>query len=265
MNAYVTLLAGADYLPGVVALSRSLKRVGSIYPLIVMYRDEHIGMELLKQEELILKKVEPLPFSAEFINNHTREAQHTKNPFTKGTKPTFHNPIDNFYKLSLWKLNEFKKVVFLDADVIVIRNIDRLFDYPEGCAAPNLYESLDDFNRMNSGVFVAQPSDITFTKMFHALDYPEAYWPRTDQTFLQFYWKNWHGLPYIYNALQYLYFNIPSLWRWDSIRVIHYQYEKPWDQNHPKKDQLLELILLWQCMYHNESLPKSIIEKMGDI
>jgi len=264
MNAYVTLLMGNNYLPGVIALSRSLKRVDSKHPLIVMYRDESTDLDVLAKEDLILKKVAALPFSEPFIKNHTREAQHTKNPFTKGNKPTFHNPLDNFYKLSLWQFTEFKKIVFLDADIIVLRNIDRLFEYPEGCAAPNLYESLDDFNRMNSGVFVAEPNDETFIKMFHALDYPGAYWPRTDQTFLQSYWKNWHGLPYIYNALQYLYFNIPALWRWDNIHVIHYQYEKPWEQNNPKKEQLLELIDLWQCMYQNTPLPQSIIEKMGN-
>ena len=72
------------------------------------------------------------------------------------------SPLDNFCKLRLWQLTEHRRCVFIDADAIVLRNIDRLFSYPEFSAAPNVYESLADFHRLNSGVFVAEPSLATF-------------------------------------------------------------------------------------------------------
>jgi alpha-N-acetylglucosamine transferase len=40
-------------------------------------------------------------------------------PFTKGRKPAFHSPLDNFCKLRLWQLTEYEACVFIDADALV--------------------------------------------------------------------------------------------------------------------------------------------------
>ena len=92
-----------------------------------------------------------------------------KASFTKGEKPTFHTPLDNFVKLRLWQLEDYESVVFIDADAIVLKSCDKLFGYPEFCAAPNVYEALADFHRMNSGVFTARPSRATFARMMAEL------------------------------------------------------------------------------------------------
>ena len=108
------------------------------------------------------------------------KANHALAPFTKGVKPNFHDPLDNFCKLELWRLTDYRRIVFLDADTLAIRNIDKLFGYPEFCAAPNLYESLEDMHRLNSGVFVAEPNAATFDAMLEKLDAPGVFWRRTD-------------------------------------------------------------------------------------
>ena len=178
-------------------------------------------------------------------------------PFTKGRKPAFHTPLDNFVKLRLWEMEEYDRVVFLDADTIVLRGIDRLFGYPEFSAAPNVYESLSDFHRLNSGVFVATPSRATFAAMLVRLDTPDAFWRRTDQTFLETFFPDWHGLPVFDNMLQYVWFNLPELWDWTCVRVIHYQYEKPWEDGHPKAERLKPLIDLWKAVDADLPIPDS--------
>jgi hypothetical protein len=175
-------------------------------------------------------------------------------PFTKGEKPPFHTPLDSFAKLRLWQL-DYERVVFLDADTLVLRNVDRLFEYPEFSAAPNVYESLGDFHRLNSGVFVARPSEATFAAMLAALDVPGAFWKRTDQTFLQSFFPDWHGLPVFDNMLQYVWLNLPELWDWGSVRVLHYQYEKPWQEGHPKAARLAPLIELWRAYAGDGPVP----------
>ena len=60
--------------------------------------------------------------------------------------------------------------------------------------------------------------------MVARLDQPDAFWRRTDQTFLQAWFPDWHGLPYLDNVLQYVFFNLPELWLWPDLRVLHYQY-----------------------------------------
>ena len=46
--------------------------------------------------------------------------------------------------------------------------------------------------------------------------------------------------------LQYVWMNLPDLWRWQDIRILHFQYEKPW-QMHAKVDDLNVLIELWRA------------------
>lgn len=258
MNSYVTLVANAEYLIGARALARSLRMCNAQWPLTVLALDGLEGLGELEALDCRIVRVEPLPLSDAFRARHSRSAQHAQAPFTKGAKPPFHNPLLNFVKLRLWEMEEFDKVVFLDADTLVIRNIDRLFGYPEFAAAPNLYATLADFHRLNSGVFVARPSRRTFAALLQALDQPDTFWRRTDQTFLESCFPDWHGLPYIFNTLQYVWFNLPQLWDWQRIHVIHYQYEKPWDAGHAKRDLLAPVIAAWWCVFEHGRLPADL-------
>ena len=258
MRASVTLVSNPDYALGALALARSLKAVGAAHPLIVMATGSAGGLDALRDEGARIVPVEQPALSDELRRRHEREALHRAEPFTKGAKPDFHDPLDNFCKLRLWELESLEKAVFLDADTLAVKNIDRLFDYPEFSAAPNVYESLRDFHRLNAGVFVAVPAEATYERMVERLNAPGAFWRRTDQSFLEAFFPDWHGLPFIFNTLQYVFFNLPGLWDWGSIRVVHYQYEKPWQSDHPRREQLAPLIALWQHMLQGGSPPTEL-------
>ncbi|WP_245848410.1 glycosyltransferase [Actibacterium ureilyticum] len=254
-NAYVTLVTNDDFALGARALVRSLLMSGTAAEIVVMHTGgvSTAALAPLKALGATLHPVDLLPTSDAFNAAHARDKLHAEAPFTKGEKPAFHTPLDNFAKLRLWLLPH-DRVVFLDADTLVLRNIDRLFDYPEFCAAPNVYEGLGDFHRMNSGVFTARPSLDTFEAMLARLDTPGAFWRRTDQTFLQDFFPDWHGLPVFMNMLQYVWINLPELWSWNDIHVLHFQYEKPW-QDHAKADQLRPLIELWRAYAGDGPVP----------
>ncbi|MEO1092547.1 MAG: glycosyltransferase family 8 protein [Pseudomonadota bacterium] len=256
--AFATLVTSPDYATGAVALARSLRRTGTDAPLLVLAKPGIPGLDAVERAGGTVVEVAPLPLSAAFRERHARPAQHAAAPFTKGEKPAFHDPLDNFVKLRLWELDQFERIVFLDADTVVVRAIDKLLGYPEFAAAPNLYESLADMHRLNSGVFVAAPSKSTFEAMLQHLDTPHSWWRRTDQTFLETWFADWHGLPYTCNTLQYVYFNLPALWHWPAIKVVHYQYEKPWQPDHPKRDRLRPLIDLWWRLYDGEAPPEAL-------
>ncbi len=252
-RAFVTLVTNADFARGAAALLHSLALTGSTADRVVLHTEAVPGdaLEDLRARGARLVETDLLPTSDAFNEAHAKREIHGRNPFTKGEKPPFHTPLDNFAKLRLWQL-DYARVVFLDADTLVLRPIDRLFDYPEFCAAPNVYEGLDDFHRMNSGVFTARPSEATFAAMLERLDAPGAFWKRTDQTFLQDFFPGWHGLPVFDNMLQYAWFNLPELWDWQAIRVLHFQYEKPW-QDHGKSERLRPLIDLWHAYARGET------------
>ncbi|MCB1354097.1 MAG: glycosyl transferase [Rhodobacteraceae bacterium] len=259
-RAYVTLVTNEAYLPGAVALVRSLRLSGTAADIVVMHTGA-VGPEALaplRELGARLALCELLPTSETFDAAHARGEIHGRNPFTKGRKPAFHTPLDNFVKLRLWQLEDYARVVFIDADALVLRNCDRFFAYPEFSAAPNVYEGLVDFRRMNSGVFTARPDAKTFAAMLERLDTPGAFWKRTDQTFLQTFFPDWNGLTVYDNMLQYVWFNLPELWDWSMIRVLHFQYEKPWQADHPKAEQLAPLIALWRAYYTGTGVPEDI-------
>ena len=66
-----------------------------------------------------------------------------------------------FTKLNCWRLTQYKKCVFMDADTLVVRNIDDLFDREELSASPDAGWP-DCFN---SGVFVYAPSEQTYQNL----------------------------------------------------------------------------------------------------
>ena len=66
-----------------------------------------------------------------------------------------------FSKLHVWTLTQYSKCVFLDADTLVLENVDELFDREELSAAPDIGWP-DCFN---SGVFVFEPSMETFENL----------------------------------------------------------------------------------------------------
>ncbi|MFV0333721.1 MAG: glycosyltransferase [Tropicimonas sp.] len=256
-HAYVTLVSNADYALGARALIRSIRATGTKADITVLVtgavgQGDRAPLAALGAR---LIEVDLLPTSDAFNAAHARDRIHGLAPFTRGEKPPFHTPLDNFAKLRLWQMEEYAAVVFIDADALMLQNCDRLFAYPEFCAAPNVYESLGDFHRMNSGVFTARPSTETYRRMLAALDAPGAFWPRTDQTFLQHFFPDWHGLPVFDNMLQYVWFNMPELWDWRAIRILHFQYEKPWQSPHPKAEILAPLIALWQAHAGDGPLP----------
>lgn len=256
-NAFVTLVTNSDYVKGATALVHSLQRTRTTADIVILHTGavSEEALSNLKALGCRAIEVDHLPLSDAFNERHARKNLHGAAPFTKGRKPDFHTPLDNFCKLRLWQLTEYRTVVFLDADVIVLKNIDKLFDYPEFSAAPNVYESLADFHRLNSGVFVAKPSTETFSHMLAALDQPDAFWRRTDQTFLESFFPDWHGLPVTMNMLQYVWFTMPALWDWKSVAILHYQYEKPWEIDHPKAERLRPLIELWQAFHDGKDIP----------
>ena len=264
-RAFVTLVTNRDYVMGAEALVRSIRLTGSDADIVVLHTGALGGAELAPLLALGVRLAETalLPTSPAFDERHARDRLHAEAPFAKGRKPGFHTPLDNFCKLRLWQLTDYESCVFVDADAVVLKNVDRLFDYPEFSAAPNVYESLADFRRLNSGVFVARPSEATFAAMLARLDAPDAFWRRTDQTFLQAFFPEWHGLPVTMNMLQYVWFNLPDLWDWPSIGILHYQYEKPWEADHPRSARLGPLIDLWRAFYRGEAPDVAALENPG--
>merc|ERR1712139_250368 len=65
-----------------------------------------------------------------------------------------------FTKLRLWQM-PYEKIVYMDADQLVLQSITELFDYPELSAVPDCCPP----SVFNSGILVLKPSQQTFDGM----------------------------------------------------------------------------------------------------
>lgn len=139
-----------------------------------------------------------------------------------------------FTKLHCWRLIQYEKCVFLDADTLVVRNCDELFEREELSAAPDVGWP-DCFN---SGVFVYRPSQQTFASIT-AFAAAKGSFDGGDQGLLNMYFSDWarkdisKHLPFIYNMCSTAtYSYLPAFKQFgDDVRIIHFiGITKPWLQ-----------------------------------
>ncbi|MCX8956366.1 glycosyltransferase family 8 protein [Erwinia psidii] len=267
MKAWVTLLTQPDYLVGVKALHKSLLRAKTAWPLVVMVTSniDAAARHLLERAGCLLREVTPL------LKDTNKQTRYANERFA-----------EVWSKLAVWQLTEFERVVFLDADMLVTRNMDELFDlqlpngwiaachacrcnpgkiasYPKSWRPENCFYSyckgvehtvqpdeVEDY--LNGGLLVLKPDRQVFDDMVHqlsALDDLSRYL-FAEQDFLNdFYHQRWQPLPYIYNALKTLPFQHTNIWDMSQVKNIHYILNKPWEKAPDPNNRSYPLSKLW--------------------
>jgi len=267
MNAWVTLLTQPNYLDGVRTLRASLERSGTPYPLVVMVTDaiDPATREVLTADGCLLREVAPLRPSSGLQDNYANARF-----------------AEVWTKLEVWRFTEFERVVFLDADMLVVRPMDELFtlplapgaiaachacrcnpnriaSYPADWTPANCFYShcrgldhtsepgvVDDY--LNGGTLVLTPDRGVYDDMVSTLAALEdlTRYPFAEQDFLnEYYLGRWQPLPYVYNALKTLPFQHPSMWNEPDVKNIHYIIDKPWEQSLVPGDRYHALHQLW--------------------
>ncbi|XP_061340437.1 inositol phosphorylceramide glucuronosyltransferase 1-like isoform X1 [Gastrolobium bilobum] len=253
-EAYVTLLYGDEFLLGVRVLGKSIRNTGSNKEMVVLVSDgvSDYAKNLLRADGWIVEKISLLA-----------------NPNRVRPKRFW----GVYTKLKIFNMTDYKKVVYLDADTIVVKNIDDLFKCRKFCA--NLKHS----ERLNSGVMVVEPSETVFNDMMSKIKTTASY-TGGDQGFLNSYYSGFPNahifepnltpkelnsrpipemerLSTLYNADVGLYM-LANKWMVDEneLRVIHYTLGplKPWDW---WTSWLLKPVDVWQDVREQleESLP----------
>ncbi|XP_073529149.1 glycogenin-1 isoform X1 [Phyllobates terribilis] len=174
-------------------------------------------------------------------------------------------------KLHCWTLTQYTKCVFMDADTVVLQNIDDLFEREELSAAPD--PGWPDC--FNSGVFVFQPSVETYKQLLHKAT-EEGSFDGGDQGLLNSFFSTWatkdihKHLPFIYNLSSIsIYSYLPAFKAFGAdAKVVHFLGKvKPWNYTYDSKtrtvkgdvhDQTLihpEFLSLWWDIYTSRILP----------
>ena len=187
--SYITLLSDDSYVYGVILLQESLRRVDSKYPLKVLVTSNVTPpiLEILKQLKLEYEVIEPLQYP--HILEHNREV----------------NPIMAtiwelcMSKIRIFQMTEMDKWIFLDADMMIMKNIDHLFQCSHMTSALdgeyfNLWPGWDHFN---SGILVIEPNVDEYNNIINFIenDALNEKWRETeciaDQEILNHFYKDW--------------------------------------------------------------------------
>ncbi|XP_017033402.1 glycogenin-1 isoform X1 [Drosophila kikkawai] len=216
--AWVTLTTNDTYSLGALVLAHSLKRANTAHQLAVLVTPTvSLAMrDRLKEVYNVVQEVNVL------------DSQDAAN-LALLARPELGV---TFTKLHCWRLVQFEKCVFLDADTLVLQNCDELFEREELSAAPDV--SWPDC--FNSGVFVFKPSVETFGQITE-FAVKNGSFDGGDQGLLNQYFADWatadikKHLPFVYNVTAYAsYCYLPAFKQYrDKIKILHFAGKlKPW-------------------------------------
>ena len=140
--AYVTfLMFNNDYLPGSIVLADSLRKHGSIADIIIL-----ITNDITKENNDILKKFFDKIIKIEYIyiNNNIKDLNNVR-----------------LTKLQSLKLISYEKIIILDSDIILLKNIDHLFLEK----APSFIKRYNGSSKINDGLLLIAPDIYKFNKL----------------------------------------------------------------------------------------------------
>jgi len=239
---YLTVLTSKDYIPGVKGLKISLFKTKTKYNLVIL-----VPEEMRNELEPLLKKRKILNDrcileTEKNLNILLPDSFTYKNHYFKNT----------FFKLQAYKCNKYKKIVLLDSDMMILKNIDNLFeknDISASRADSIRHPEMTDFF---SSILVIEPSQSSYTKLIECLkDRIEIAininYKVGDQDVFNFAFKDrWINnkelhIPENYNSCFYETKKLCKKmnWKYKDIKVLHfYGSNKPWKYNLFSKSNL---------------------------
>lgn len=168
-NCIVTL-TNSSYLLGNILLNYSLKKKNLNTDFIVIYNSlSDMDLKILNSYGIKTLKKKNIP-----------------NPYAK-------NRFTNvFMKLHCWDMTDYERVIFIDNDIINLKNFEHLFkknmNHNEiSIAKDNGFINTENFN---TGFFMIKPSSEIYEDLLNKLDKKIKSYDSTDQGFLNTYFKN---------------------------------------------------------------------------
>ncbi len=244
--AYVTLLSTNSYYKGVLVLFESLKRTNPKITNFVVVVNETIDKEIIddlnkRGYKTILKN----RIDASFVKN-----------------TIYKNWLYTFDKFNIFDLTEYDKIVYLDSDMYICKNIDELFDMPDLSATMAGSTYYKENNSINSGLMVVVPrkgisdglKELLFTKKYTV--------GVGDQNIIEdyFHWRDKNlVISESYNMFAFIidYYYRHYGYNRSMIYVVHYiGVEKPWllteEEIQKHKDELKEKNNLEELYFFEE-------------
>ena len=195
-QVYVTAISTDSYLPGALALDKNIRDTCS-YPLLVLVPPDlsEESYEKMRRRNVNFVIAEHIKAPEEVLratNEHIWFAHWAK----------------SLFKLRIFDLVEYDKIVFVDCDMMLLESVDEVFDLPNMSATigAKSYPGNEEFVDFSSGFMVIEPRAGIAESMVALI--PEVAAKKSvfgDQDVMQAYFSDWKEntefiLPETYNV-----------------------------------------------------------------
>ncbi|GAA93625.1 glycosyltransferase family 8 protein [Mixia osmundae IAM 14324] len=282
-KVFATLLTKRSYLAGLFVLLHSMHTVGTRYPLLVMITrdfEQDIEANAFLSWLAATYSASVLVRCVDRLDPPARLDGAAPSQFAAGARFD-----DTWTKLAAFRFTEYERVILLDIDMLLNRNIDDLMGmqlpadhiaathactcnpreistYPEDWIPQNcaymctqaaqppqiLPDSPETHHLLNSGLVILQPSLSAYEDLLTALKTSQLVhsFRFPDQELLALVYRNrWQPLSYRYNALKTLRTCHEELWQDEEVCNIHYILDKPWTARPRPGDRDEYLNAIW--------------------
>ncbi|KAJ3012391.1 hypothetical protein HKX48_006300 [Thoreauomyces humboldtii] len=232
--AYTTLLTSDSYLPGALVLASSLRASFTRHPVFVLVPENALSGNALAALEQAYDKIITVPMLRSEDQSNLQLLGRAELDVTY-TKLHVFNP-----EVVLGA----DKVAFLDADVMVTRNVDAMFDFLKDDIVFGASPDIGWPDCFNSGVFVCTPRKDLFEGLTRAAATTGSF-DGGDQGVLNSYFSSWASgvtrpgqpehrtarMPFTFNVTPTSFYSyLPALVHFQSdISAVHFiGADKPW-------------------------------------
>lgn len=222
-EVFLTTLSTDNYLPGVLVLAENIKRLCHHEFVVLATNDlKEETYQALDKNNIHVILDEPLKLPDHMIKDTFQKSYFTHWPKT-------------FFKLKIFGLTQFEKIVFLDSDMMLTEGLDDLFlwDHMSATISGRTYPGNDSWHELNSGVLVIVPKEGRTEKLVDIIEevaIEKEYFG--DQDVLNAYYPDWFHLPNLQLPEEYNVFLMYADYYKKNValpKVIHFiGKQKPW-------------------------------------
>jgi len=240
-EAFVTLATNDEYCKGAAVVAKSLIKAKTNKKLVCLI-SPYVTEEAVKSLSLLFDELVTVDVLDSKDETHLAMLKRPELGIT-------------FTKIHCWNLTQYEKCVFMDADTMVVENVDEMFGLEELSAVPDCGWP----DMFNSGVFVYKPCSETYKNLIE-LAKTEGSFDGGDQGLLNTYFTKWNRISFKYNmqaTTSYTY--TPAFAKFgDSTKIVHFLGEdKPWKTSSSKNTNV-KFTQQWWNLY--QDLPQKFQE-----
>ncbi|KAI1622932.1 glycogenin glucosyltransferase [Exophiala viscosa] len=211
---FATLLMNDAYLPGAMVLGHSLKDRSAKAPLVAFVVIDRLANDTITELRTVYDDIVPI----QAITNKNPANLYLMN------RPDL---ISTFTKIELWRQTQYKRIIYMDADMVALRAPNELLKLDTEFAAVPDIGWPDCFN---TGLMVFSPNMGDYYSLL-ALAQRGISFDGADQGLLNMHFREWERLSFVYNCTpsgNYQY--VPAYRHFQSsIAVVHFiGQDKPW-------------------------------------